>query len=175
MGISSRWWENFQELLNWDTTVELETINQIPQHSIMEHLGDPPTENEVLDAIRKLSNNKASGPDGIPAEILKQGGPKLCCHIHNLLCKIWDKEEIPAELRDALIVTIFKKGDEADCGSYRGISLLSTTGKVLARIQLATTTVRNLRHDFYSSTTAGKMLGTTPTTVHGVHRSNEGL
>ena len=100
----------------------------------MEHLGDPPTENEVQDAIRKLSNNKASGPDGIPAEIFKQGGPKLVCHIHSLLVKVWEKEEIPAELRDALIVTIFKKGDKADCGNYRGISLLSTAGKILARI-----------------------------------------
>ncbi|XP_060759866.1 uncharacterized protein LOC132870238 [Neoarius graeffei] len=89
---------------------------------------------EVLGAIRRLSNNKASGPDGIPAQILKQGGPKLLSHNHSLLSKIWEEEKIPAELRDALIVTIFKKGDKADCGNYRGISLLSTTGKVLARI-----------------------------------------
>ncbi|KAL2088694.1 hypothetical protein ACEWY4_015593 [Coilia grayii] len=64
----------------------------------------------------------------------KQGGPKLLSHIHSLLAKIWEKEKIPAELRDALIITIFKKGDKADCGNYRGISLLSSTGKILARI-----------------------------------------
>ncbi|KAL2084419.1 hypothetical protein ACEWY4_019937 [Coilia grayii] len=133
-GISSRWKEHFRELLNRNTTVELETINQIPQRPIMEHLDDPPTESEVLDAIRRMSNNKPSGPDGIPAEILKQGRPKLLSHIHSLLAKVWEKEKIPAELRDALIITIFKKGDKADCGNYRGISLLSSTGKVLARI-----------------------------------------
>lgn len=132
--ISSRWEEHFRELLNRNTTAHSESINQIPQQPIRKYLDDPPTETEVLDAIRKLSNNKASGPDGIPAEILKQGGPKLLSHIHSLLTKIWKEEKIPAELRDALIVTIFKKGDKADCGNYRGISLLSTTGKVLARI-----------------------------------------
>ena len=92
--ISSRWREHFHELLNRNTTLKPETIEQIPQRPIMEHLVDPPTENEVRDALRKLSNNKASGPDGIPAEILKQGGPKLLSHIHSLLGKIWDQDQI---------------------------------------------------------------------------------
>ncbi len=40
-------------------------------------------------------------------------------------------------MRDANIITIFKnKGDRGDCHNYRGISLLSVTGKVLARIVL---------------------------------------
>ena len=40
--------------------------------------------------------------------------------------KIWDQEVIQSDLRDALIVNLFKKGDKADCGNYRGISLLIT-------------------------------------------------
>ena len=43
----------------------------------------------------------------------------------------------PQEFKDAMIVTIFKKGDRTQCGNYRGISLLSTAGKVLAKILLA--------------------------------------
>lgn len=100
-------------------------------------MGEPPTLAEVQDAIRSLMNNKASGPDGIPAEVLKVlkvGGPELQCRLHTLLLKVWEKEELPSELRDTLIVTIFKKGDKADCGNYRCISLLSTTGKVLASV-----------------------------------------
>lgn len=55
--------------------------------------------------------------------------------LHQLITKIWVHEEIPSDLRDAVIVTIFKKkGDKADCGNYHGISLLSTAGKILARI-----------------------------------------
>lgn len=82
----------------------------------------------------KEDNNTAAGPDGIPAEILKAGGPDLLRHIHALLLRVWEKEEIPAQRRDALIVSTYKKGDKADCGNYRSISLLSTTGKALARI-----------------------------------------
>lgn len=70
----------------------------------------PLSKNEVLDAI-----SMASGSDGIPTEVLKHSGPKLICHIHSLLGKIWDREIIPAELRDAPIGTIIKKGDKVDC------------------------------------------------------------
>ena len=35
-----------------------------------------------------------------------------------------------------MIVTIFKKGDRADCGNFRGISLLSGAGKIFANVLL---------------------------------------
>ncbi|KAL7865124.1 hypothetical protein SRHO_G00103710 [Serrasalmus rhombeus] len=97
-------------------------------------MGEPPSLDEVQDAIEKMRDNKAAGSDGIPIEVLKKGGPDLLEHIHALFLKIWSEEKIPAQLRDALIVPIFKKGDKADCGNYRGISLLSSTGKALARV-----------------------------------------
>ena len=80
--------------------------------------------------------NKASGGDGIPAEVYKHGGTTLVHHLHRLFLKIWDNEEIPQELKDAAIVTIFKKGSRTECGNYRGISLLSVAGKILAKVLL---------------------------------------
>ncbi|XP_035263189.1 uncharacterized protein LOC118221872 isoform X1 [Anguilla anguilla] len=133
--INARWKEHCQELLNCDSTTEPDiTGSHIPQSHIREDMGEPPTMTEVQVVIRSLKNNKAAGPDGIPAEILKEGGPELLYHIHTLLLKVWEKEELPSELRDVLIVTIFNKGDKAECGNYRGISLLSTTGKILAHV-----------------------------------------
>ena len=44
---------------------------------------------------------------------------------------------LPQEMRDANIVTIYKnKGDRSNCNSYRGISLLSTVGKLFACVIL---------------------------------------
>ena len=132
--ITHRWKVHYEELLNRDTTPEFEALVQLPQLSIIEGTGEPPSLEEVQDTIRTMKNNKAAGPDGIPAEVLKEGGSVLLEHIHPLLLNIWEKEEIPAQLKDALVISLFKKGDKADYANYHGISLLSTIGKALARV-----------------------------------------
>jgi hypothetical protein len=47
---------------------------------------------------------------------------------------IWNKEELPEQWKESIIVSIYKKGDKADCSNYQGISLLSTTYKILSNI-----------------------------------------
>ena len=79
---------------------------------------------------------KASGGDDIPAEVYKHGWTTLVHHLHRLFLKIWDNEEVPQELKDASMVTIFKKGSRTECGNYRGISMLSVAGKILAKVLL---------------------------------------
>ena len=40
-------------------------------------------------------------------------------------------------MKDANIITLYKnKGDRGDCNNYRGISLLTIVGKLLARVVL---------------------------------------
>lgn len=67
-------------------------------------------------------------------EIYKDGGPALEVCLLDLFHAIWKTETIPDDLKDANIVTIFKKGDKTDCGDYRGISLLSVAGEILTTI-----------------------------------------
>jgi hypothetical protein len=44
---------------------------------------------------------------------------------------------VPQDLRDAVIVSLYKKkGEKSDCSNYRGITLLSIAGKILARVLL---------------------------------------
>jgi len=87
-------------------------------------------------AIGKLKNHKSPGIDQIPAELIKAGGRTICCAIHNLI-SVWNKEELPEEWKESIIVPIYKKGDKTDCNNYRGISLLPTTYKVLSNILLS--------------------------------------
>jgi hypothetical protein len=57
--------------------------------------------------------------------------------LHKLICSAWNKEELPQQWKQFIIVPIYKKGDKTDCNNYRGISLLSTTYKILSNILLA--------------------------------------
>eukprot|EP00106_Octopus_bimaculoides_P016855 XP_014784297.1 PREDICTED: uncharacterized protein LOC106879306 [Octopus bimaculoides] len=88
-----------------------------------------------MTAFNQVKPNKAPGPDNIPFE-LKAGRPALHARLFMLILQIWEKKQIPQDLKDAVIVTIFKKGDRSLCGNYRGISLLSIAGKIIARILL---------------------------------------
>jgi hypothetical protein len=50
---------------------------------------------------------------------------------------MWNKEELPQQWKESIVVPIHKKGDNTDCNNYRGISLLSTAYKILSKILLA--------------------------------------
>ena len=51
--------------------------------------------------------------------------------LEKLFSVIWREEVVPRQLREGLIVNLFKKGDREQPGNYRGITLLSVVGKVL--------------------------------------------
>jgi len=69
--------------------------------------------------------------------LIISGGKTICFAILKLIISIWNKEELPEEWNESLIVTIYKKGDETDCNNYRGISLLPTTYKIVSKILLS--------------------------------------
>ncbi len=52
------------------------------------------------------------------------------------ICQVaWDGGVGPADWTKAIIAPVYKgKGRRGDCGSYRGISLLSVPGKVYGRV-----------------------------------------
>jgi hypothetical protein len=88
-------------------------------------------------AIGKLKSYKSPGTDNIPAELIKAEGETLYSEIHRLICCIWNKEELPQQWKECIIVPIYKKGDKTDCNNYRGIFLLSTAYKILCNILLS--------------------------------------
>ena len=68
-----RWAEHYQELYSRETTVTDKAIENTPSLPVMEEYDTPPTVEELSKAIDSFANNKASGKDGIPAEIIKAG------------------------------------------------------------------------------------------------------
>jgi hypothetical protein len=92
---------------------------------------------EVEIAIAKLTKYKSPGNDKIPAELIQTGGEMLLSAIHKLFNSIWNKEQLPDQWKESIIVPIHKKGDKMDCNNYRGISLLSTSYKMLSNTLLS--------------------------------------
>jgi hypothetical protein len=101
-----------------------------------EPLGPDPWPSEVEIAIVRLKCYKSPGSDEIPAELIQAGGEKLCSEIHKLINFIWNKEELPDRTKEFIILLVYKNGDKTDCSNYRGISLLSTSYKILSNILL---------------------------------------
>jgi hypothetical protein len=83
-----------------------------------------PIASEVDVAIGKLKSNKSPGVDQIPAELIEAGGETLCSEIQKLIKLIWNKEELPHQWKESILVPICKKGGKTDCSNYQGISLL---------------------------------------------------
>ena len=103
----------------------------------MHEIVNPSTVDEIKKAIAHLRFGKAPGQDGIPPEIYKVAETTIIPWLHALFTQLWNEGEVPQDFKDAQITCIYKKkGDRSDCNNYRGISLLSIAGKILARVLL---------------------------------------
>ena len=70
----SRWAEHFNALLNKQSVVSEEALQDTPQLHTLAQLDFPPNCAEVTKAIKQQSSGKTAGPDGIPPEVYKCGG-----------------------------------------------------------------------------------------------------
>jgi hypothetical protein len=86
---------------------------------------------EVEIATGKLRSYKSPGTYQILAELIKARGETLYSETHRLICCIWNKEELPQQWKESIILPIYKKEDKTDCNNYRGISILSTAYKFI--------------------------------------------
>jgi hypothetical protein len=99
-----RWRNYFSQLLN---VHGVKDGGQVEIHTA-EPLVPEPSAFEVELAIEKLKNHKSTGVDQIPAELIKARGGTIGCAIHKLIISIWNKEELPEEWRESIIVPIYK-------------------------------------------------------------------
>ncbi|TWW59286.1 R2 Retrovirus-related Pol polyprotein from type I retrotransposable element [Takifugu flavidus] len=158
----NRWVEHYSVLYASDNTVSDAALCHVERQPVMEKLDMEPTTEELSKAIDSLTCGKAPGSDGITAEVHKCGKPALLDKLHKLLCQCWREGAVPHDMRDSTIITLYKnKGDRSDCNNYRGISLLSTTGELFARVVLNRLQV--LAEKIYSESQAGFRVGRSTT------------
>ena len=154
-GISRRWAEHYELLLNGGLLPNHDVLNDLPQRTIKHVMDLPPSVRELEECIRTLRNRISPGADGLPAELFKYGGESVLREIHKVISIVWDTESVPKDWKDSLIISIYKnKGDRAECGNSRGISLLSVVGKLMAKILLKRL-IKNVSEDLMPETQCG--------------------
>ena len=85
-------------------------------------------------ALDSLSSKAAPGPDGIPAKMLKKGKNTICHILNDIFKTSFYQGEIPAILKKAFVVPIYKSGSKAQPSNYRPVSLTSHLVKSFERV-----------------------------------------
>ena len=86
---------------------------------------------EVKWALGSITMNKASGGDGIPAElfqILKDDAVKV---LHSVCQQIWKTQQEPQDWKRSVFIPIPKKGNAKECSNYHTIAVISTAIKIM--------------------------------------------
>ena len=96
--IRERWVRFFRSLLNSKSDMlDADTPKRLPQHPVASALGTEPTEEDIATAMKAMSNAKAVGPDGLPAELLKLGLQQdrtILRELHRLTILIWRQGKV---------------------------------------------------------------------------------
>ena len=97
------------------------------------HLQPNIWECEVKWALGNITTNKASGGDGIPAElfqILKDDAVKV---LHSICQQIWKTQQWPQDWKRSVFHSN-PKGNARECSNYHTIALISHSSKVMLKI-----------------------------------------
>ena len=78
--------------------------------------------------------NKASGRDGIPAELLKILKKDAVKVLHSVCQQIWKTHQWPQDWKGSVFIPIPKKGNAKECSNYRTILLISHASNVMLKI-----------------------------------------
>ena len=126
--IKKRWQEYAEELYK-------KGLNDPDNHDgVVTYLESDILGCQVKWAFGSITTNKASGGDGIPAElfqILKDDAVKV---LHSICQRIWKTQQWPQDWKRSVFIPIPKKGNAKECSNCHIISLISHASKVMLKI-----------------------------------------
>ena len=116
--IKKRWQEYTEELYKKDLH------DQDNHDGVITHLEPDILEWEVKWALGNITTNKASGGEGIPAELfqlLKDDAVKV---LHSVYQHTWKTQQWPQDWKRSVFISIPKKGNAKECSNYCRIALI---------------------------------------------------
>ena len=103
-------------------------------NGVITHLEPNILECKVKWALGSIATNKASGDDGITAElfqILKDDAVKV---LHSICQQVWKTQQWPQDWKRSVFIPTPKKGSAKECSNYHTIALISHASKVMLKI-----------------------------------------
>ena len=88
------------------------------------HLEPDILEYEVKWALGSITMNKASGGDGIPAELFQILNDAVKV-LHSIYQQIWKTQQGSQDWKRLVFIPIPKKGNAKECSNYHTIALIS--------------------------------------------------
>ena len=101
---------------------------------MFEELNSPFDNASLLKAIAELKTGKSAGPDMFINEFFIHGKHMLSPVLLQLFNKAFDLGYFPQTWTEGYIIPLHKKGNVNDVNNYRGVTLLSTLGKLFTRL-----------------------------------------
>ena len=126
--IKKRWQEYTEELYK-------KGLNDPDNHDgMITHLEPDILKCKVKRALGNITTNKASGGDGIPAELFQTPKDDAVKVLHSISQQIWKTQQWSQDWKRSVFIPIPKKGNAKDCSNYSTIALTSHASKVMLRI-----------------------------------------
>ena len=98
------------------------------------HLEPDILECKVKWALGRVIANKASGGEGIPAEIVKILKDDAVKVLQSVYQQIWKTQQWPQDWKRSFFIPIPKKGNGKECSNYYTIALISHASKAMLKI-----------------------------------------
>ena len=88
-----------------------------------------PLEPDILEC-EAITMNKASGGNGIPAELFQILEDEAVKVLHSICQQTWKTQQWPQDWKRSVFIPIPKKGNAKECSNYRTVALTSYASKV---------------------------------------------
>ena len=89
---------------------------------------------EVKWALGSITMDKASGGDGIPAEVFQILKDDVVKVLHSLCHQIWKTQQWPQDWKRSAFIPVPKKGNAKECSNYCANVLISHAIKVMLKV-----------------------------------------
>ena len=111
--------QHFGKVLNNNKSINNKVLNDINSREVMNELDVPPSWKEFTVAVKDLTNDKATGLNGVPPNAFKAMSPENLKFHFNFILEFWNDNMDFEEWHKGQLVPVPKSGDLSDPNKWR--------------------------------------------------------